>query len=284
MDNFGVDQAEGLRRMLAEPKPRLLSLLSVLPEIDKSATLINLAASLVAAGNSVLVLDAQANAAGVSGRVTGAPQTSLTQMVRDQRPLDDALHTSTAGFQLAVLAPSRQFDQAQMQRVNDAFDVLAQQSDLVLVDANLDERNSLPLTALATSQLVVQVSAAAADITAGYGLIKCLSMAFGRQKIGVLVSGASEKQAQLVFRNMAQAASRYLALELHEMGSVPADEHINCAGRLGRSVIDTFPRAGASVAFRRLAGRLSVTELPLGKRRGLNSGMNKLVSLSGGAH
>ncbi|MEO7031900.1 MAG: antiactivator of flagellar biosynthesis FleN protein [Herbaspirillum sp.] len=278
--NFCVDQAEGLRRMLAGPKPRLLSLFSVLPEVDKSATLINLAASLVGTGNSVLLLDAQAHAAGVSGRIKGAPRTSLAQMARDQRPLDDALHISATGFQLAVLALPQHVDQDQIQRVNHAFDALALQNDLVLVDADLSEDNRLPLAALASSQLVVQVSTAAADITAGYALIKRLSIAFGRQEIGVLVSGATEKQAQLVFHNMAQAASRYLALDLHDIGSVPVDEHINRASRLGRSVIDAFPLAGSSIAFRRLAGRLTLTELPLGKR----SGLGKLSSLSSGAH
>jgi flagellar biosynthesis protein FlhG len=43
------------------------------------------------------------------------------------------------------------------------------------------------------------------------------------------------------------------------MGSVPADEHLNRAARLGRSVIDAYPLAGASVAFRRLAGQFSLS-------------------------
>jgi flagellar biosynthesis protein FlhG len=41
------------------------------------------------------------------------------------------------------------------------------------------------------------------------------------------------------------------------MGSVPADEYLHRAARLGRAVVDAFPLAGASVAFRRLAGRFA---------------------------
>jgi len=76
---------------------------------------------------------------------------------------------------------------------------------------------------------------------------------------GVLVTGASEEEAHLVYENMARTASRYLAIQLNSMGSVPADEHLNRAAHLGRSVIDAFPLAGASVAFRRLAGQLSLS-------------------------
>ena len=56
------------------------------------------------------------------------------------------------------------------------------------------------------------------------------------------------------------------------MGSVPADEYLHRAARLGRAVVDAFPLAGASVAFRRLAGRFA---LP---------GMARLERQSGGAH
>jgi flagellar biosynthesis protein FlhG len=61
----------------------------------------------------------------------------------------------------------------------------------------------------------------------------------------------------MIYKNIAAAASRYLALELQSIGSVPPDEHLARATRLGRTVIDAFPLAGASVAFRDLAGRFS---------------------------
>jgi flagellar biosynthesis protein FlhG len=43
------------------------------------------------------------------------------------------------------------------------------------------------------------------------------------------------------------------------MGSVPADEYLQRAARLGRAVVDAFPLAGASVAFRQLAGRFALS-------------------------
>ena len=62
----------------------------------------------------------------------------------------------------------------------------------------------------------------------------------------------------MVYANMSSAASRYLAVTLTSMGSVPADEYLQRAARLGRAVVDAFPLAGASVAFRQLAGRLAL--------------------------
>ena len=57
--------------------------------------------------------------------------------------------------------------------------------------------------------------------------------------------------------NMAQAASRYLAVPLVSIGWVPADADLGRSMRLGRPVVDAFPMALASVAFRRLANRFA---------------------------
>jgi flagellar biosynthesis protein FlhG len=43
---------------------------------------------------------------------------------------------------------------------------------------------------------------------------------------------------------------------------VPADEYLHRAARLGRAVVDAFPLAGASVAFRRLAGKFALHAMP----------------------
>ncbi|MES2741947.1 MAG: antiactivator of flagellar biosynthesis FleN protein, partial [Pseudomonadota bacterium] len=50
---FDFDQAEGLRRMLAGPTPRVVTFLSATPQDDKGAMLVNLGASLARAGNDV---------------------------------------------------------------------------------------------------------------------------------------------------------------------------------------------------------------------------------------
>ncbi|HTN67065.1 MAG TPA: antiactivator of flagellar biosynthesis FleN protein [Burkholderiaceae bacterium] len=274
MPNYEHDQAEGLRRMLAGPKPRIVTLLSVLPEAEKSATLINLGASLARAGSDVLVLDASLRADGVAGRLGDLPRATLMQAARGECTLEQAVRMLPQGFRLAALVATgnRPAHADELERLCGR---LTQQSDIVLADAALGDDGSLPLAALAAGEMVVQVATDAASITAGYALIKRMNAAFGRRSFGVLVSGASEEQAQLVFRNMAQAANRYLALPLHAVGSVPADDHIGRAARLGRAVVDAFPLAGASVAFRRLAGRLALRELPLGNNGMLAGGANR---------
>ncbi len=261
MASFQFDQAEGLRRILGGPRPRVFTFLSATPDHEKSATLVNLGASLVRAGSAVLLLDACSGSRGVAARLSATDGATLLQVARQERALNDVVQAMPQGFGVATLTrgpvASTLHDAEQAQRLAAAFNTLAEQTDIVVVDAELGDDDSFPLPAMADGEIVVQVSTGAASIKSAYSIIKRLNARLGKRPFSVLVTGASDRNAQVVYRNMEQAASRYLAVQLRSIGSVPADEHLTRAARLGRSVIDAFPMAGASVAFRHLAGRFA---------------------------
>lgn len=266
MASFDFDQAEGLRRMLAGPKPRIVTFLSAATAEEKCAMLTNLAASLVRAGEDVLLMDANPGGRGVSARLGLSQGMSLQNVARQECALDRVVKKMPQGFGVTTLARgplrSARHEPDEATRLIRIFNILVKQSDIALIDAELDADDDLPMPALSTGEIVVQVSNSATSIKAAYCIIKRLNATLGRRAFGILVTGASEADAKLVYDNMAQAASRYLAVQLKSMGSVPADECLNRAERQGRSVIEAFPAAGASRAFRQLAGRFVLPGLP----------------------
>jgi flagellar biosynthesis protein FlhG len=259
--NFDFDQAEGLRRMLAGAKPRVVTFLSATPQDDKGAMLVNLCASLTHAGNEVLLVDAGAGADGAAARL-GVAGATLQDVARQRCRPEQAITRVPQGFGVLRLGETRRLradqdqDPALAQALAQAFEDMVGRAGIVVVDGQF-EGDRFALAALDDSEIVVQVSSSGVSITAAYRLIKRLSQELGRRPFGILVTGASEVEAKVIYDNMAQAAMSYLALNLTSMGSVPADEYLHRAARLGRAVIDAFPMAGASVAFRRLAGRFS---------------------------
>jgi flagellar biosynthesis protein FlhG len=275
--NFDFDQAEGLRRMLATAKPRIVTFLSATPQDDKGAMLVNLGASLARAGNEVLVVDACHQQYGVAERLGVDQGASLLHVARQECGLHQVMSHVPQGFDVVSMArgrgakmASRPASKEEARRLAKAFDVLVKQSGIVIVDGEFGE-DGFPVPILDNAEIVVQVSPAAASITAAYSLIKRLSQELGRRPFGILVTNASETEAKVVYDNMASAASRYLAVNLTSMGSVPADEYLHRAARLGRAVVDAFPLAGASVAFRRLAGRFAMAGMPQLGRTGGNT-------------
>ena len=276
MANFDFDQAEGLRRMLAGPKPRIVTFLSASPQDDKGAMRVNLAASLGRAGNDVLVVDACQHQYGVAQRLGVDQGPGLLQVARQECGLNQVIHQAPQGFSVCTMARARgmrtRVTPDDLRRLAKAFDVTVKRAGMVIVDGEFDPDSGFAIPAMEDAEIVVQVGTSATSITAAYALIKRLSQQLGRRPFGIIVTGASEAEAKLVYDNMSAAASRYLAVRLTSMGSVPADEYLQRAARLGRAVVDAFPLAGASVAFRRIAGKFA---LP---------GMANLGRAGGGSH
>lgn len=260
MASFDFDQAEGLRRMLQGPRPRIVTFLSASPEDDKGAMLVNLGASLAQLGNEVLIVDACERDYGVARRLGLSRAATLASVARQECGLNQVLHGVPQGFSVASLGSAAGATDAR--RLAKTFDVLVKQAGIVMVDGELDADGEFPLPLMASSEIVVQVGTSATSITNAYALIKRLSQQLGRRPFGILVTGATEAEAKVVYDNMSTAATRYLAINLSSMGSVPADEYLHRAARLGRAVVDAFPLAGASVAFRRLAGQFALRAMP----------------------
>jgi flagellar biosynthesis protein FlhG len=106
---------------------------------------------------------------------------------------------------------------------------------MVVVDCDIDACDAFPLASLDDSEVVIQVSSDPSAIKSAYGLIKRMSARLGRRSFSILVSGVSEKEAMLIYTNMAQASQRYLAVPLNFIGYVPDDEFVRRAAHQGRS-------------------------------------------------
>lgn len=227
--------------------------------------LINLGASLQRAGSNVLVIDACDSEQSVSA-LLGVPQNrTILDGACLKRNIHEAVRQMPQGFSLATLMrdPKRQAAQSGLSDrdrdlLNTAFTTLLTKSDVVLVDAELDDRNLLPVPMMSDAHIVVQLSTSPDSIKNAYALIKRLGSQLGRRPFGMIVTGADEIEGAKVFSNMALAASRYLGLELTSFGCVPPDDSIVQAVKLRRSVVEAFPMSKSSAAFRRIAEQFSM--------------------------
>ncbi|MGI4846786.1 MAG: MinD/ParA family ATP-binding protein [Janthinobacterium lividum] len=256
------DQAAGLRRMVADPKPRMFTILSASSRDDKTVLLVNLAAAMQRGGSNVLLLDACGGPAGLSGKLGLPLGASLLDALHGRCSYESVAHRCAHGYDVALLAGASATAAGGTDGLAAAYQKLALQSDVLITDVELDSRGALPFEDMAGGEIIVQVNASGASMTAAYALIKGLNAHLGRRPFGIVVSGASGEDARKVFDNMAQTASRYLALELQLAGSIPADDSLRKATRLERPVVDAFPMAASSAAFRQLASQFSATSRP----------------------
>jgi flagellar biosynthesis protein FlhG len=263
MSDFMKDQAESLRRIMAVPKPRIISIFSAAGPQDKSRTLPNLAASLNRHGKDVLVVHAAENSSEMLENYGIAINSTLLDGVQRGQPLENEIRVSAQGFSVARLMPQLhmgRLDGMLTMALNEVMTELAGRHDIVLVDAALTDEGVLPLACLNEGEIFIQLSNDPESIKSAYFLIKQVCSKLGRRGFGILVTGVSEPKAQDIYQNMAQVARRFLGVELEFIGSIPADEDLYRAAQLGRAVIEAFPLAKASGAFKQLAQRLGYSQ------------------------
>ena len=252
------DQAAGLRRIMAAPKPRVVSILSASSTQNQARMMTNLAVSIGAQGGEVLIVHASHESSETSYGINRLP--ALLDVANEKCSLLNAIKSSNHGFSIAKLMQRSQvnspLDSNVNGQLNRIFDNLACQYEIVLVDATLNKNHLLPLKTLNDGEIIIQLTRHSESIKHAYTLIKQICSQLGRRPFGIIVDDATDAQAQIVFHNISQVARRFMQIELEFFGAIPSDDHLCRAAKLGRSVIDAFPLATASTAFKQIARRL----------------------------
>lgn len=255
MPNFQGDQAAGLRRIMAKPQPRIISVLSTMSMQEQQRLICNLAASLQSNGCGVLMVDTTGEL--TSHKTTTPSLNSLHEIPNIKMAKSYEIQSSKLGFPILQLTQkdnsNSSLDSAIGKQLNQMFDEAAQAFEIVLVTTVINESFSLPLTSLNQHEIIIQVTRQPDSIKSAYTLIKQICNQLGRRSFGIIVENATDAQAEIAFRNIAQVTKRFMQVELEFFGAIPNDEQLDRATNLGRTVIDAFPLASASYAFKKLA-------------------------------
>jgi len=279
------DQAEGLRRLLADDFVRIVTLTSGKRGVGKTSALINLAVALAKRGKQVMILDEHQGDHSVVGMLGLTPYYNLTHVLRREHTLEQVMLSGPEGIGVVPAGKSVQalanISAADLEWLVRSFAQLAHPVDVVLVDAVAGvASNVLPLS-LAAQELVVVVDPQASSMTDAYALIKVLNQGFARRNFHIVVTRvASPEEAGVVFNNMAEVAKRFLKVSLDFMGFVPQDEKIHRATQLGRTVVDAFPASVAAQSFRNLAEKVEQWPRPGGGQGQMEAFMQRLVQSS----
>ncbi|AOI69123.1 MinD/ParA family ATP-binding protein [Burkholderia ubonensis] len=241
MDKRMIDQAEGLRRLLAGRASRIVAVAGGPAGVGCTSTVVNLAAALAALGKDVLVVDERAD-------VHSAAATLAGSWLRD-----GARTRVAAGF--SVCAASRLaragYSDAQLS------DFVDGPADIVLVDAQLDADGGFSALAREAHDVLIVTRVAAQAITEAYACMKRLHFAHAIAQFRVLTNHVgSHADAKTAFDNLAGVASRYLTVSIADAGCVSADPLVEHARELVRTAVDAFPSSPAARDYRQIAADL----------------------------
>ncbi len=266
-DGKEVDQAAGLRRLLARNALRVWTLVGAQPGLGVTSLVVNLAASIALRGQEVLVLDEHLAHNNVGNFLALKPRHDLLSVLRCDKSLPEIL--LHAGPKLHVLPVARvtqaisKLSVTERQRLLDSLITVSRGVDAVLVDATRQEGGSV-MAGLAPEQPLVLVTDTTANgITASYALIKRMALKEGLRKFGIVVNRAQDaREARAVVDNVVQVAKNHLKVQIDYLGHIPVDEQMNRATQLRTCVVDAFPAAQASLALAELERTMMQLPLP----------------------
>ncbi|GAB3630453.1 Flagellum site-determining protein YlxH [Pandoraea terrae] len=250
-----LDQAEGLRRLVARHATRIVAVVGSVPEAGQTSVALNLAGALAHQGQDVLLVDESGHGA----PALGLPVRGDMNDVLAGRCSAERVRVPTRdGFALMPVA-HRHPERIDAGRVMPF--ITAGEPDVVVLDCHHSDAVLSPLAAHAHDVLVV-LGPSPAAITGAYSWIKRAHYEYALAQFRILVNRAEDIDARAVCRNLASTASRYLAVSLELAGHVPADKQAIRARQLTRTVVEAFPMTPAAVAYRQLAAQVMHWPLP----------------------
>lgn len=271
------DQADTLRQMARDAKGaghgvksagqvkkqgiRVISVTSGKGGVGKSTVVANLALSLAAVGQKVLIIDGDLGVGNIDVLLGLSPQYNLNHLLSGERSLSEIIVDVAPGVKLIPAGSGVQefttLGQNEKLMLLDELDRFEEEFDIMIIDTEAGISENVTYFTVAAQEILVVVTPEPTSITDVYALIKLLSSRYSERHFKVLINMARDSEDALeVFRKLANVAGRFLDISLDYLGCVVRDERLVEAIKKQKAVVHLHPEADSSSCFAVLAKRI----------------------------
>ena len=230
--------------------------------VGKTNIAANLSVCMAAENQRVILMDADLGLGNLDVLMNIQSRYNLSHVVSGNRTLAEITQVGPNGVEvlcggsgIETLANLGQF---QRQRLLEEMQGLENRSDVILIDTGAGIHSTVISFCLAADHTLVVTTPEPTAITDAYAMIKVLAAKNYTGRISLLVNMAqSLMEGKKVYRQIADVASRFLNLGVYEAGVFCRDENLVQAVRRRELVVQAFPKANISRAFRAISNRLT---------------------------
>ena len=230
--------------------------------VGKTNIAANLSVCMAAENQRVILMDADLGLGNLDVLMGIQSRYNLSHVVSGKRTLEEIMQVGPNGVEvlyggsgIEALANLGTF---QRQRLLEEMQGLEGRSDLILIDTGAGIHSTVISFCLAADHTLVVTTPEPTAITDAYAMIKVLATKNYTGRISLLVNMAhSLTEGKKVYRQIADVASRFLNVGVYEAGVLCRDENLVQAVRRRDLVVQAFPKANISRAFRAISNRLT---------------------------
>lgn len=250
--------------------------------VGKSNVSVNMAIALAELGRRVVVMDADLGLANIDVLLGITANRNLADVLSGDCALRDVLVDGPGGIQIvpASSGTQRMTQLSPMEHAGliNAFSELGDEIDVLIVDTAAGISESVVSFLRASQEIMLVVCDEPTSITDCYALIKLLNRDYGLYRFRVLANQVkSQQEGKHLYNKLSRVTERFLDVALQYVGSIPYDEAVKKAVQRQRAVVEAYPRAKASLAFKALAQKVDAWPLPSTPRGHLEFFVERLV-------
>lgn len=280
-----LHQAVGLVGPEPSRPARVIAVASGKGGVGKTNVSANLALALQMSGEQVLLMDADLGLANVDVLFGLQPTFHLSHVLEGRCTLQEALIEGPHGLTIVPAASGlgqmAGLSHAEHVGLIRAFSELSTPVDTLVVDTAAGIADGVLTFCRAAQEVLVVANNEPASLTDAYALIKVLSRDHGVKRMQIVANMVrSPAEGYELFEHLRRVSDRFLDVHLNFLGVVPHDEYLQRAVRRQRAVLEAYPSAPSSVAFRTIAQAIQKWPPPQGARGHVEFFVERLVGAS----
>lgn len=241
--------------------PRVISVTSGKGGVGKSSVVTNLALSLAAKGERVLLLDGDFGLANLDILFDVRPRGTIHDVLEgrlDARsilarvaPNVDVIPASSGVMEMTQLGDDKKSHLLDiLQSLENAYDVL-------LIDTGAGISDDVTWLNSSANEIIVVATPEPTSIADAYALMKVLNQKHKIKEFHLLVNQArSEAEAIRVYQQITSVADRFLNVAIDYLGHVLWDDMWTYAVRQRKPIVSAYPSSNAAKNFSTLADTL----------------------------
>lgn len=241
---------------------RMIAVTSGKGGVGKTNVSVNLGVALARLGERTLIVDCDMGVANAGILMGLNPSLTLADLLARHCELADLIVAGPGGVRLVPghsgIGIGASLGEGDRRRLIEALAAEAPEYDNIIVDTGAGVgAEGMAMVAEAGRVLIVLAPEPTAFMDA-YALVKALSVGQGVMAFDILTNLVESDQAgRALFDHFESVITRFMAVRLTHLGSIPDDPYVRESVRRKRCCVETFPSARASKAFNRIASRIA---------------------------
>lgn len=241
--------------------PRVISVTSGKGGVGKSSVVANLAMTLAAKGERVLLLDGDFGLANLDIMFDLKTRGTIHDVLAGERDPRDILASVAPNVDIIPASSGvmemAQLDDAQKTHLLDILQSLENAYDVLLIDTGAGISDDVTWLNSSAGEIIVVATPEPTSIADAYALVKVLSQKHKVKSFQLLVNQArSEAEALRVYQQITAVADRFLNVSIDYVGHVLWDDLWTYAIRQRKPIVSAYPSSGAAKNFSQLADTL----------------------------